>query len=198
MDDSDKGKILELERKVVMMSDLYEEVMRSKTRIEELERKVQECSCSATHKRLLIPNTNPSLHIAFDAMISGSRDYVGHADVTIVFDEVLTNRGDAYQKDIGLFIAPVTGTYLFSWTIRSDSGSSFVSGLFVNGIRKVALHTDGSAQRILVPVATKTAILDLDVNDHVFIKAIGTITRGLLLSDINGHSSFAGTLLFTN
>lgn len=51
MDDSDKGKILELERKVVMMSDLYEEVMRSKTRIEELERKVQECSCSATHKR---------------------------------------------------------------------------------------------------------------------------------------------------
>lgn len=50
------------------------------------------------HKGLLIPNTNPSLHIAFDAMISGSRDYVGHADVTIVFDEVLTNRGDAYQK----------------------------------------------------------------------------------------------------
>lgn len=73
-----------------------------------------------------------------------------------------------------------------------------MSGLFVNGIKKVALHTDGLAQRILVPVATKTAILDLDVNDHVFIKAIGTITRGLLLSDINGYSSFAGTLLFTN
>ncbi|CAG2227962.1 unnamed protein product [Mytilus edulis] len=198
MDDNDRGEILALKRKVEMMSNMYAEVMRSKTKIDELEQKVQECPCSATHKRLLIPNTNPSLNIAFDAIISGNRDYVGHADVTIIFDTVMTNRGDAYQKDIGLFIAPVSGTYLFTWTIRGDAGSSFVSGLFVNGIRKVGLHTDGSSQSILRPVATKTAILDLNVNDHVFIKAIGIHIRGLLLSDINGHSSFAGFLLFTN
>lgn len=146
---------------------------------------------------LLLPSTDPFPHIAFDAMLSGNKDHVGHADVPIIFDEVLTNRGDTYQKDIGSFIAPVIGTFLFSWTIRSDFGSSFESSLFVNGIRKVSLLTDGPAQSILIPVATKIAILDLNINDHVYIKAIGSITRGLLLSNINGHNSFAGSLLFT-
>ena len=37
---------------------------------------------------------------------------------TVVFNQVITNDGNAYNKHTGLFMAPVTGTYFFTFTIH--------------------------------------------------------------------------------
>ena len=38
----------------------------------------------------------------------------------IVFEEVLTNEGVAYNRTTGIFLAPVNGTYAFHVTIVLD------------------------------------------------------------------------------
>ena len=38
----------------------------------------------------------------------------------VIFEEVLTNQGGAYNSTSGLFVAPVNGTYAFHVTIVLD------------------------------------------------------------------------------
>lgn len=70
MDENDREEILVLKRKVEMMSNMYAEVMRSKTKIDELEQKVQECPCSVTHKRKNRSCLLYQLHIVIRMVLS--------------------------------------------------------------------------------------------------------------------------------
>lgn len=91
----------------------------------------------------------------------------------VVFDQVLTNVGNAYSPSSGVFTAPVTGTYHFNVVLSSpnnrDSGHYMHFFLLQNG-RKIAylfldhntdywLHASTSA----VVQATKGDLLWLSV-----------------------------------
>ena len=43
-------------------------------------------------------------------------------DQTVIFDEVVTNNGHAYNKHTGHFTAPRDGTYYFATSFLNDSG----------------------------------------------------------------------------
>ncbi|KAH3721009.1 heavy metal-binding protein HIP-like [Dreissena polymorpha] len=59
--------------------------------------------------------------VAFFATVS---DDIGHLHdrQRILFDNVLTNTGDAYNEHNGTFVAPVAGLYVFSTTLMSSKG----------------------------------------------------------------------------
>ena len=60
-----------------------------------------------------------------------------------VFDVVKTNVGSAYHPTTGLFIAPQTGVYVFTWTFRKSGDSANSIKLLINQdeIGSILLHT---------------------------------------------------------
>ena len=56
--------------------------------------------------------------VAFLATLADHAESLG-ADQIIAFENVITNVGDAYNSHAGVFIAPVSGIYVFSTSIMS-------------------------------------------------------------------------------
>ncbi|XP_056016796.1 complement C1q-like protein 4 [Ostrea edulis] len=81
---------------------------------------VDESSCSKTK--------TPA---AFHAEISSDRTYKGGS--VWVFDNVVTNVGNAYNPKTGQFTTPRKGVYLFNWYTLSNPGKTSHAGLYVNG-----------------------------------------------------------------
>lgn len=52
------------------------------------------------------------MNVAFFATLSSHQTHVG-VHQAILFDHVITNIGNTYHNHLGLFIAPVLGTYVF-------------------------------------------------------------------------------------
>lgn len=146
---------------------------------------------------LLGSGDESTVKVAFDAILTHNLDHSSIEDTTIVFDSILTNVGNAYVKDFGAFIAPVPGVYLFTYTIHAGGAGDIFGTLMVNGQRKTSIHVDGSGQNILIASSSRTAILSLNQGDRVYIHILKS-SRGILRSTNNGHSAFAGALLFTN
>lgn len=160
------------------------------------------CICLESHLfyvlGLLLPNIDEaSVKVAFDAILTHNLDHSSIEDTTIVFDSILTNVGNAYAKDLGAFIAPVPGVYLFTYTIHSAVAGNIFATLMVDGQRKTIIQVDGSGQSLLKASSSRTSILSLNQGDRVYIQILKS-SRGLLLSTDYGHSAFAGALLFTN
>lgn len=60
----------------------------------------------------------------FYAVIRG-KTYNYNVDANVVFETVMVNEGGHYDRFHGVFVAPVSGTYLFSWTV-SGTGSNYI------------------------------------------------------------------------
>ncbi|XP_061196484.1 uncharacterized protein LOC133204758 [Saccostrea echinata] len=154
-------------------------------------------------ERLLIPITqppHPTAHrtIAFYAYFSSDVSHTGQGQI-LKFDVVKTNAGNAYHKSSGVFIAPESGYYAFSWTSRikhyGGTGEDHALELVVNSdiygsiYMKSLTGEDGQA--------TGVAIAHVNQGDDVYIQ---THSRdpgsGAIRSDLYGRSSFSGWKLY--
>lgn len=96
--------------------------------------------------------------IAFYAYMTTSLISPGYLR-TLIFDAIFTNEGSGYHHHMGVFIAPRTGLYVFTWTIRADGGSYFNTQLLVNGLiygwmySSDNYNTDSSSTTAVVRVA---------------------------------------------
>lgn len=130
--------------------------------------------------------------VAFYAYLSSDTPgSVAHHIIT--FDTVITNVGNAYHPHSGTFIAPRSGLYVFTWTIRLWGNSYFTSELLVNNnvvnwIYIDPAHTiDGSV--------SGTAVVHVNQGDDVLIRTDPDFHNGNIISDKNGKSSFAGWIV---
>ena len=111
----------------------------------------------------------------------------------LAFDTVITNVGNAYHPHSGTFIAPRTGLYVFTWTIRLWGNSYHTSEILVdnNIVNTIYLdpnnHIDGSV--------TGTAVVLVNQGDDVLIRTGSENNNGDIKSDTHGRSSFAGWIL---
>lgn len=142
--------------------------------------------------RLLIqPTSLPIESVAFYAYISSTVPASTPHHI-LVFDKVITDVGNAYHPHMGTFIAPKTGLYVFTWTIRCNQNNYHSAELLVdNNIVNVISLYPGNA---IDGTVTGTAVVRVNQGDDVFIRT-GRDSNGNILSDENGRSSFAGWIL---
>ncbi|XP_052819014.1 heavy metal-binding protein HIP-like [Mya arenaria] len=128
--------------------------------------------------------------VAFKAHLSQRMENLS-PNQRIIFDDVQLNIGNAYHGNLGGFLAPVNGTYLFSVSVCSTSGHFIVLDLMRNNdvIGRVlagdSLYDDCSSE---------TTIAELKSGDEIYVQH--HLNVGDLLQ-VQQHTldSFTGALL---
>ena len=113
-------------------------------------------------------------------------------DHSLAFDTVITNVGNAYHPQSGTFIAPRTGLYVFTWTIRLWGNSYHTSELLVDNNVVNTIYLNPSNQ--IDGSVTGTAVVLVNQGD-VLVRTGSDFNNGDIKSDTNGRSSFAGWIL---
>ena len=104
--------------------------------------------------------------VAFFATLTNHQTHVG-VHQTILFDHVVTNIGNAYNNHLGSFIAPVSGTYVFSISILTWAKDSayYISK---NGNAVSYIYCD--AIQSGYDSSSQTVILSLNQHDDITIR----------------------------
>ena len=94
---------------------------------------------------------------------------------TVIFDEIRTNLGGAYDGHTGIFTAPVAGTYVFSLTIGIYTGDSHplegYAYLIKNDQTQMTLLADTHAQAGQNDIATGTVVVVLNAGDKLHVES---------------------------
>jgi hypothetical protein len=114
---------------------------------------------------------------------------------TLNFDVAKTNFGNGYHPAKGVFIAPESGVYVFTWSIRQGGSNYHSTNFMVNADVLGSLYTnaDGASS-----TGTGVVVTYVDAGDDVFIRTNGFAPDNVGVIDTNGagRSSFAGWKLF--
>ena len=143
-------------------------------------------------RRLLVGHAPVhSSTVAFYAYLGKSESSIG-LHHSLIFDVVITNLGNGYNKHTGAFIAPQDGVYVLTLTIFPNRGTitsvhilrsnDVVGEIF--GDMSSGPHLSGS---------TGVVVVTMNTGDAATIRTSSTFqSRGDLISDPNMKTSFAG------
>ena len=116
--------------------------------------------------------------IAFQAFLTTDKiihNNDNQVDVRVIFDEVRTNQGGAYNGRTGIFLAPVAGTYVFSLTFEIFSGTSHPKEgylyLMKRGQIQLTLLADTHEQTGQNDMVTGTVVLALNAGDEIRVES---------------------------
>ena len=132
-------------------------------------------------------------YVAFTAYLDHDLNYLitGHV---VKCNQVLTNMGNHYNKNTGVFTVPTTGVYLLTFFINGKGTShiTFVKAV-VDNREIVAAVSAGASWDV---TGGNSAIVQLNAGQAVWLEIFGT-TQGSLLSNGNyRYVTFSGVLLF--
>ena len=93
----------------------------------------------------------------------------------IIFNDVITNEGGAYNGSTGIFTCPAGGVYAFIWTLRTTSGKYCGANLVINGsvqskIRARA-YLGGISEDNVWSMATMSGTFRLTEGDRVWVRS---------------------------
>ena len=111
------------------------------------------------------------------------RDNHPAEDTPLIFYDVVTNQGDAYNDTTGYFTAPYNGTYFFTTTVGSEDWDSYSDfHLFVDSTRinRVFVYNNEG----LDSFCTMHGISYLGAGQTAWVKSTGY--------SYNSNSSFSG------
>lgn len=114
----------------------------------------------------------------------------------LVFNNAVTNIGGHYNRFSGVFTAPQSGTYVFTFTGYCSTDGHFSLFLVANAnvFDGVICNAEGANWYRSV---SSTAVAHINQGDSVFIKTHNNLTvHGQILSYNNARTSFAGWFLF--
>ncbi|XP_062870252.1 cerebellin 17 isoform X2 [Trichomycterus rosablanca] len=154
-----------------------------------VEQKVQVQNLQNQIEQLNIEN-NGRPKVAFQAG-SGYQGEHGpfNADVILAFSNVLTNVGNAYSPNTGVFRAPVRGVYHFSMSVFGLTNWIGVK-FFKNGQSVFAMY---DAPRGTHETVSRSVTMSLNSGDEVYSKLSA---KNQIYDDGNMYNSFSGFLLF--
>ncbi|KAL7834232.1 hypothetical protein SRHO_G00284790 [Serrasalmus rhombeus] len=116
-----------------------------------------------------------------------------NADTTLVYKNVLTNIGNAYNSSTGIFTAPFRGVYYICFTASVYDNNSYNLGLTLYKNGHALLHlgeygSDGYAKHVSTGVA-----LELMVGDQLYTKLPANY---VVYDDSLFRTSFSGFLIY--
>ncbi|KAK3091082.1 hypothetical protein FSP39_017000, partial [Pinctada imbricata] len=135
-----------------------------------------------------------SNQIAFYAHLSST-----HANPAIhqniIFNRVQLNIGNAYDGNSGIFTVPISGLYVFTWTVISSGHGHIFTDLVVNGKVYGGIIGD-SDDTLALSVGATTLVLDAKAGDRVLVWTTDhQKPTANLISTEGARSSFAGWLI---
>lgn len=148
-----------------------------------------------TLKYLIIITCFSLENVAFYAYMNESLHEPNPSHV-LVFNYAVTNIGGHYNRFSGVFTAPHSGTYVFTYTAYCSSEGHFNLLLVANAnvFDGILCNADGANWYRSV---SSTAVAHISQGDVVFIKIHHNLTiSGDIASFINYRTSFAGWFLF--
>jgi hypothetical protein len=113
------------------------------------------------------------------------------------------NRGSCYNTSTNLFTAPVTGLYLFGFSVYYTGGGgaytqAMQAGLYKNGAFMTLTSTDAIGTSVAIPnntggfiMFTTTALIPMNANDTMGVAA----RNGAGIRIYQGHNNFFGYLV---
>ena len=123
------------------------------------------------------------------------------ANQNIAFENVITNVGDAYNSHAGVFIAPVSGIYVFSTSILSfrsvqshfaiKLNGNVVTAMFYKGDDTVTYDTTGCTVTLQLSKGDDIAVVNLDSDIDVYGSHYSSFT-GFLLQEIYDDTDVVG------
>ena len=131
--------------------------------------------------------------IAFTAVLTpGKLSNLG-AGQTIVFDKVITNFGDAYDKITGTFTAPKRGIYVFDMALMVDPGQrQYVE--FVKDGQSIMLNYGQAVGLSIFISSSRTTTVELEKGNKVWIRTCNAASHGSGSVHGNKFSTFSGWL----
>lgn len=114
----------------------------------------------------------------------------------MVYDNVVTNIGWHYNRYTGVFTAPQSGTYVFTFTVYCKAGESFSLELIANSyvFDGILCNANGANW---YRTASSTAVKQINQGDAIFIRTHHNLTvTGDIPSYNNARTCFAGWFLF--
>ncbi|CAC5387867.1 C1QL [Mytilus coruscus] len=150
----------------------------------------------STHNKALqdkgaVPASEPQI-VAFSAYMSTS-EHNPSSHHQLVFDVVQTNIGNAYNKYTGAFVAPVSGVYVFAWTIYTgDNGKTFFNIIVNNSVYGSTFgETDNGCCDY--DSDSGTIVVSLNQGDTVYIRSSRQASTEVPSNDsFGGKTTFAG------
>ncbi|KAL2081077.1 hypothetical protein ACEWY4_022930 [Coilia grayii] len=116
--------------------------------------------------------------VAFTAALqppSGDKDGYGHIgpfseEVTLIHQKVLTNVGEAYNNTSGVFTAPVSGVYFFTFTTYSWVKNKNIGVKLMKNNDEVLLIWENQDSGDNEDYASNSVVLELEVGDTVYMR----------------------------
>ncbi|KAJ8298861.1 hypothetical protein KUTeg_022921 [Tegillarca granosa] len=103
------------------------------------------------------------MNVAFHAWLSKG----GTKGATVRYNRVTSNIGNGYNVNTGKFVAPVSGTYLFSVTVMGKSGCNEHLDIFKNNDRVGMVRSEKSKD---LDSGTNVLVMDVTSSDVVYLK----------------------------
>ncbi|CAB1326706.1 unnamed protein product [Coregonus sp. 'balchen'] len=169
----------------------------SESRLTASESQVEELKVQLKSKVEELTKRNEDRKVAFSASLAapGQHGDTGpfNTGITLVYRNIYSNIGNAYNPTTGIFTAPVRGLYLFRFYIYGGGDNSVptTAALHKNGHQIAIAHAHQASGGI--NSSNGVSVL-LEVGDVVYMH----LWAGRkIYDDGNRHSTFSGHLLFT-
>ncbi|XP_059188014.1 complement C1q-like protein 3 [Centropristis striata] len=160
------------------VSSSESELLLSKSRIEQLEMEKGE---------------RPKVAF-FTSLLNNGSAYVGpyNTDITLKYNKVFTNFGDAYNPATGFFTAPVRGVYYFQFTMCGHRTGYMGVHVYKNNQR--IMYNLENKEEEGYEYMTNSVVLELMAGDEIHLVLPKTFS---LYENEYSQNTFSGSLLFT-
>ncbi|XDV10961.1 hypothetical protein PO909_000046 [Leuciscus waleckii] len=137
---------------------------------------------------------NRDREIAFSAgLLQSGSGSIGPSttDITLVYRNVFTNIGNAYNPVTGIFTAPLKGVYVFKFSVYAHGQSNPASAYIIKNEQYAVMAHAQQSQGTLN--SSKGVVWILEVGDVVFVRLWPSSRIG---DNGNNHNTFSGYMLF--
>ncbi|XP_071170571.1 uncharacterized protein [Mytilus edulis] len=157
--------------------------------LEKMERRI----LNLTNEVTILSKRKNEEHVMFYVTLSSYT--VLNQKSIVIFNEIQYEEGVNFNNGDGVFVSPISGVFMFAWTIRTYSGKTIDTELKVDNVVKAEqiLNLGSAAGNIQT---TQFVICQVKKGDHVWIQTAPDYTSTNTFHDYHGtKSSFMGILI---